>query len=118
MTALDLAAPVEELARQLIDIPSVRGGESARADAVHAALVALPHLEVVRDGDAVVARTALGAGERVIVAGHLDTVPINKNVPATWADEGTTLVGRGAVDMKGGLAVMLSLAAALDAPAR
>jgi succinyl-diaminopimelate desuccinylase len=118
MTSLDLAAPVEELACALIDIPSVSGGESAIANAVEAALRACAHLEVTRDGDAVVARTTLGRAERVIVAGHLDTVPIAANVPAQWDDAGATLVGRGAVDMKAGVAVALSLAATLTAPSR
>ena len=117
--ALDLTAPVERLAAQLIDVPSVSGGEHAIADAVEAALAAqAPHLRVTRDGDALVARTETGASERVIVAGHLDTVPIKDNVPSRWEDDGATLVGRGSVDMKAGVAVMLSLAAQLDAPGR
>ncbi|MFW2513951.1 succinyl-diaminopimelate desuccinylase [Demequina sp. SO4-13] len=118
MPVLDLSAPVEELARLLIDIPSVSGGEHAIADAVEAALGALPHLTVTRDGDALIARTETGAAERVLIAGHLDTVPIKDNVPAQWRDDGATLWGRGSVDMKAGVAVMLSLAAALERPTR
>jgi succinyl-diaminopimelate desuccinylase len=118
MTALDLGAPVAELARALVDIPSVSGDERAIADAVEAALAPLAHVEVTRLGDAVVARTTLGRAERVILAGHLDTVPIKNNVPATWADGGATLVGRGSVDMKAGVAVLLSLAARLTSPSR
>ncbi|MFN3867320.1 MAG: M20/M25/M40 family metallo-hydrolase, partial [Demequina sp.] len=118
MPDLDLHLPVEELARLLVDIPSVSGGEHAIADAVEAALAALPHLSVVRDGDALIARTETGAAERVIIAGHLDTVPIKDNVPAQWRDDGATLWGRGSVDMKAGVAVMLSLAAALERPMR
>ncbi len=118
MIALDLTTPVEHLARQLVDIPSVSGGEHAIADAVEAALRPLNHLEVTRDGDAIVARTLTGRAERVILAGHLDTVPIAGNVPSQWADAGQTLVGRGTVDMKAGVAVMLSLAAELAAPSR
>lgn len=118
MTDLDLGAPVEELTRALVDVASVSGGEGPLADAVERALRALPHLEVVRDGDAVMARTTLGRDARVIVAGHLDTVPIAGNVPAQWDDAGATLVGRGTVDMKGGVAVALSLAAELTAPVR
>lgn len=118
MTALDVTAPVAELARALVDIPSVSGDERAIADAVEAALSAHPHLEVTRLGDAVVARTTLGRSERVILAGHLDTVPIKDNVPATWADDGATLVGRGSVDMKAGVAVQLALAARLTEPSR
>ena len=113
---LDSHAPVAELARHLIDIPSVSGDEAAIADAVEAALRRAPHLEVARDGNAVVARTRLGRERRVIIAGHLDTVPIKGNVPARWSDDGSELIGRGAVDMKAGVAVMLSLAADLTAP--
>ncbi|WP_062530941.1 succinyl-diaminopimelate desuccinylase [Demequina rhizosphaerae] len=117
MTHLDLAAPVEELAKALVDIPSVSGNEDRIADAVEAALVPLAHLEVIRLGNAIVARTHLGRDERVVIAGHLDTVPIKGNVPGEWSPEGD-LVGRGSVDMKAGVAVQLSLAAALDAPTR
>ncbi len=118
MPDLDLTVPVEQLARVLVDIPSVSGGEHAIASAVEAALAGLPHLAVTRDGEAIIARTDTGAAERVIIAGHLDTVPIKDNVPGEWRDDGATLWGRGAVDMKAGVAVMLSLAATLDRPMR
>lgn len=118
MTTLDLHAPVDHLTRQLIDIPSVSGGEAAIADAVEQVLLGCPHLEVTRDGDAVVARTMLGLAERVIIAGHLDTVPIKQNVPSVMTGDGLGIIGRGATDMKGGVAVMLSLAAELTAPTR
>jgi succinyl-diaminopimelate desuccinylase len=82
------------------------------------AVRALGHLEVTRDGDAVVARTQLGRPERVVLAGHLDTVPLaaTPNLP-TWT-EGDRLYGRGTCDMKGGVAVQLALAATLREPAR
>lgn len=115
---LDLNAPVEDLARALVDIPSVSGDETAIADQIEAALSALPHLEVTRLGDAVIARTNLGRSERVILAGHIDTVPIADNVPATISADGRELIGRGAVDMKAGDAVFLSLAASLTEPKR
>ncbi|MPV38877.1 succinyl-diaminopimelate desuccinylase [Georgenia subflava] len=119
-TLPDLAtADVVDLAAAVCDIASVSGGETALADAVAVALAAHAHLEVLRDGDAVVARTSLGRERRVVVAGHIDTVPIKGNVP-TWravADDGTEeLWGRGTVDMKGGVAVALHLAAALTEP--
>lgn len=117
MTHLDLAVPVELLAKALVDIPSVSGNEDRIADAVEAALTPLAHLEVTRLGNAIVARTHLGRPERVVIAGHLDTVPIKGNVPSEWSADGD-LVGRGAVDMKAGVAVQLSLAAALTAPTR
>lgn len=116
--ALDLTADVVALTRALCDVPSVSGDEGPLADAVHTALAALPHLEVVRDGDTVVARTRLGRPARVVVAGHLDTVPIADNVPSRLVGEGThaELWGRGTVDMKAGVAVALSLAAELTEP--
>lgn len=118
MTFLDLHAPANDLTRQLIDIPSVSGGEAAIADAVEAALAKCGHLEITRDGDAIVARTTLGRAERVIIAGHLDTVPIKNNVPSSRTRDGLGIIGRGATDMKGGVAVMLSLAAELVEPTR
>ena len=85
------------------------------ADAVEAALGLCPWLTVERVGDNVVARTVLGRDRRVLLAGHLDTVP-----PAEGNDEprvvDDTLFGVGAVDMKGGLAVFLHLAGVLDSP--
>lgn len=111
-------APVEDLARALIDIPSVSGDERAIADAVETVLRGCPHLDVVRLGDAVVARTTLGRSERVIVAGHLDTVPIKDNLPSRLSADGREIIGRGAVDMKGGVAVQLQLAVELASPRR
>ena len=113
---LDLDRPVDQLLRDVCDIESVSGNESALADAVEAALRPYPHLEVLRDGDAVVARTAAADAGRVVVAGHLDTVPLAGNLPTTLAAD--VLHGRGTVDMKGGVAVALRLAAHLPAPAR
>ncbi|MHA7143173.1 succinyl-diaminopimelate desuccinylase [Arthrobacter sp. TmT3-37] len=119
---LDLASDVAQLTARLIDVESVSGNEAGIADAVERALRPLQHLEVVRDGDCVLARTRLGRAERVILAGHLDTVPLpttagsRGTVPSTW--DGDVLFGRGATDMKGGVAVQLALAAALTAPSR
>jgi len=111
---LDLSTDVVDITRQLVDIESVSGDEKALADAVEAALAAFPHLEVTRDADAIVARTTLGRDRRVVIAGHLDTVPVNDNLPSRL--EGDVLWGRGTVDMKGGDAVMLKLAAELPEP--
>ncbi len=115
---LDLAQDPVDLTQVLCDIESVSGHERALADAVEHALRALPHLTVARFGDAVVARTQLGRGERVVLAGHLDTVPLaaEPNLP-TWY-EGDLLYGRGTCDMKGGVAVQLALAARLAEPSR
>jgi succinyl-diaminopimelate desuccinylase len=114
MVDLDLTGDVVALTRALCDIPSVSGDETRLADAVERALREFPHLEVLRDGDAVVARTALGRPTRVVLAGHLDTVPIANNLPVV--EDGDVLRGRGTVDMKAGVAVMLQLAAGLTAP--
>jgi succinyl-diaminopimelate desuccinylase len=114
MTTLDLTGDVVDLTRTICDIPSVSGDEKALADAVESALRALPHLEVLRDGDAVVARTGLGRDTRVVIAGHLDTVPIADNLPVVT--DGDILRGRGTVDMKAGVAVALHLAATLPSP--
>lgn len=120
MPAIDLHAPVDGLTAALCDIPSVSGSEGVLADAVEAALRAEPHLSVHRDGHAVVARTSLGRSERVVLAGHLDTVPVAGNLPVRWEGEGAgrTLWGRGTVDMKGGVAVALHAAVAVADPTR
>ena len=114
--ALDLTNDVVELTRALVDIESVSHHEGPIADAVEAALRALPHLEVERFADTIVARTNLGRPERVVIAGHLDTVPLNENLPSTQDDE--FLHGLGTCDMKGGDAVMLRLAATVPEPVR
>lgn len=116
MQLTNLTDPVE-LTRQMIDIPSVSGDEGPLADAVEAALLdagfgSVPSLEILRDGDAVCVRTCLGLDQRVILAGHLDTVPIADNVPGRFEerDGATVLWGRGSVDMLGGCAAALALA--------
>ena len=105
------------LTRQMIDIPSVSGEEGPLADAVEAALRgagfgSVDTLEILRDGDAVCARTHLGLPQRVVLAGHLDTVPIAENVPGRLeVRDGVEVVwGRGSVDMLGGCAAALALA--------
>lgn len=117
---LDLTGDVVALTRTLCDIPSVSGDERAIADAVEAALRPLGHLSVSRHGDTVVARTETGRTERVVVAGHLDTVPIAGNLPTeTRTEDGREVLwGRGTVDMKAGVAVQLACAARLVAPRR
>ena len=112
---LDLAQDPVSLTAALVDVASVSGEERQLADLVHDALRALPHLTVERDGDAVVARTQLGRGRRVLLAGHLDTVPLADNVPSRR--DGDRLYGCGTSDMKSGDAVLLHLAATLPEPA-
>lgn len=113
---LDLSADIVDLTRAIVDVPSESLQEAELADAVEAALRACAHLDVVRDGHTIVARTDLGRSERVVIAGHLDTVPENGNMPSRL--EGDTLFGLGTCDMKGGVAIALSLAAELVEPVR
>jgi succinyl-diaminopimelate desuccinylase len=115
---LDLASDVLALTRALVDTPSVSGDEAPLADAVEAALRNLGGLEVERVGDAVLARTNLGRPTRVVLAGHLDTVPIAGNVPSDLqeVDGVQRLYGCGTSDMKSGDAVMLRLAGRFGVP--
>ncbi|MFE0463935.1 succinyl-diaminopimelate desuccinylase [Kitasatospora sp. NPDC058965] len=115
-TDLDLSLDGGALTAQLVDFPSESGDERPLADAVERALRALPHLRVDRMGNNIVARTELGRAERVLLAGHLDTVPIADNVPSRV--EGDRLYGCGSSDMKSGVAVQLRLAATLPEPNR
>lgn len=118
MPTLDLTASSADITRAICDIPSVSDDERALADAIEAAIAPLPHLEVHRDGDTIVARTRLGRAHRVVIAGHIDTVPINANVPTrdVVIDGVLYIRGRGTVDMKAGVAVQLKLAAELTDP--
>ncbi|MGW5158276.1 succinyl-diaminopimelate desuccinylase [Nonomuraea wenchangensis] len=113
---LDLTQDVRALTAAIVDIESVSGAERALADAVERALAALPYLKVERSGETVVARTELGRAERVLIAGHLDTVPVAGNLPSRV--EGDLLYGCGTSDMKAGVAVALRLAATVPAPNR
>ena len=120
MTSLSLNtdADVVELTRQICDIESVSGNEKALADAIEAALRGVDHLEVIRDGDAIVARTNLGRAKRVVIAGHIDTVPVADNLPVKFLqfEREQVLWGRGTVDMKAGVAVQLKLATTIKEP--
>jgi succinyl-diaminopimelate desuccinylase len=100
---------------ELVAIPSLSHAEQVLADLVEARLRACPWLETTRLGDNVVARTDLGRSQRLVLAGHLDTVTPNHNEEPKV--DGDTLWGIGAADMKGGLAVMLDLAVASPTPA-
>lgn len=115
MTGPPAAGRLLDLAAALVAIPSVSRAESALADEVQARLDGHGGLHVERSGDSVVARTELGRERRLVLAGHLDTVP-------PFDERGSRLVGGvlwglGAVDMKGGLAVLLDLAATVPEPA-
>lgn len=112
---LNLQKDVVELTRNICDIESVSGNERELADAIEQALSAYSHLEVIRDGDAIVARTNFGRPKRIVIAGHIDTVPVADNLPTKMLsmEREQVLFGRGVVDMKAGVAVQLKLAAEL-----
>jgi len=113
---LDLGQDVVALTAALVDIESVSRNEAPIADAIEHALRELDHLEVTRLGNSLVARTHLARAERVVIAGHVDTVPLNANLPSR--NDGTVLHGLGSCDMKGGVAVALKLAAGVPEPDR
>ncbi|MFW0786663.1 succinyl-diaminopimelate desuccinylase [Gordonia sp. CPCC 206044] len=119
--ALDLHTDPVDLTAALVDVESESRHESAIADAVEAALrTQTTGFEVLRHGNRVLARTDRGRASRVILAGHLDTVPVAGNLPHrrdTDPEEGDVLRGCGTVDMKSGDAVFLHLAATMAEPA-
>ena len=131
---MDLNVGVVELTSALVDFPSVSRSEGPLADEVESALKNYPHLEVLRDGNTVLARTNFGRNERVVIAGHLDTVPSSGNDRALLISKGGSvpvadvdgnmkatedrLYGLGSCDMKGGVAVSLLLAATETNPSR
>ncbi|MEL0261708.1 MAG: M20/M25/M40 family metallo-hydrolase, partial [Aquiluna sp.] len=117
MPKLDLSKSLVELTIDICNIESVSGNEQALADAIEAELRQHSHLEVIRNQDAVIAKTNLGK-DRVVIAGHIDTVPVAGNLPAELHhfEREQTIVGRGTVDMKAGIAVMLKLAKELTEP--
>ena len=115
---LDLKSDVVDLTRVICDIESVSGNEKELADSIESALKQYSHLEIIRDGDAIIAKTNLGRDKRVVIAGHIDTVPIADNLPTKLVslERSHVLFGRGTVDMKAGVAVQLKLAAELTEP--
>ena len=113
--SLDLHGDPVALTAALVDIPSESRGEQRIADEIEAALRAqTTGFEIVRNADAVLARTDLGRPSRVLLAGHIDTVPAADNLPSRLADG--VLHGCGTSDMKSGDAVFLHLAATIADP--
>ncbi|ALC05510.1 Succinyl-diaminopimelate desuccinylase [Corynebacterium deserti GIMN1.010] len=112
-STLDLLGDPVLLTQRLVDIPSPSGEEKQIADEIEAALRALnlPGVEVLRFNNNVLARTNRGLDSRVMLAGHIDTVPIADNVPSRMEDG--IMYGCGTVDMKSGLAVYLHTFATL-----
>ncbi|WP_129895825.1 succinyl-diaminopimelate desuccinylase [Bifidobacterium pseudolongum] len=122
---------LDSLLGQIMAVYSVSDAEGPLTDRVERFLKRYPHLQVHRDGDTIVASTDLGCKNRVILAGHLDTVPVLDNFPPKWLAPGDPLIdkdvaemypgtpvmwGRGATDMKASDAVLLYLAATLTDP--
>ncbi|MDT4922200.1 MAG: succinyl-diaminopimelate desuccinylase [Pseudonocardiales bacterium] len=105
---LDLTTDAATLTAALVDVPSVSGDEAQLAGLVESAVLGSGALDVQREGNVVTARTDRGLDRRVVLAGHLDTVPIAGNVPSRRADG--VIHGCGTTDMKSGVAVMLRLA--------
>lgn len=114
--AIDLSLGIVELTADLVDIESVSGNEQTITDAIEVALEHVEWLELWRHQHSLVARTDLDRAERVVIAGHVDTVPVNANLPSR--NEGDRLYGLGSCDMKGGVAVALTLASQLAEPNR
>jgi len=118
MSALDPTQTLVELTMAICDIESVSSNEAKLADEIEQVLTKSPHLSITRDGNAIVARTNLNRDTRVIIAGHIDTVPVADNLPTKLHhfEREQVIFGRGTVDMKGGIAVMLKLAVELQQP--
>ncbi len=103
------------LTAELVDIPSVSRNEAAITAWIEGELSVVPGLELTRIGDNLVARTNLGRAQRILLAGHTDTVPVNDNAQARL--DGSRLYGLGTTDMKSGIAVMLEAARTITEPA-
>jgi succinyl-diaminopimelate desuccinylase len=106
------------LTAALVAVPSESHHEAELAGIVRERLQArAPSLVLDTVGASVIVRTQLGRDRRVVLGGHLDTVPANGNERPRI--DGDVLHGLGSADMKGGLAVLLRLAEELEAdPAR
>ena len=117
--ALDPTGDIITLLGALVDIRSESLAEGDIADALEAALTGVEHLTVERDGNSVVARTQFGL-DRVLICGHIDTVPEADNLPhfVETVEGEERLVGLGSCDMKGGVAVAVALAAQVSEPTR
>jgi succinyl-diaminopimelate desuccinylase len=101
---------------ELVAVASESHHERELTDRIERELRArAPWLALDRIGENLVARTRLGRGQRIVLAGHTDTVPINENHPGRI--EGDVLWGCGSSDMKSGLTVMLELACTVAEPA-
>src|SRR2546426_3199421 len=121
-----------DLLETLINIPSETGHEAALADWLTERLGVIPYGDFLRSGNSLMWRTLPGDGARagshesgaspaakpnagrplLVLAGHLDTVPANRNERARRVDG--RIHGVGSSDMKAGDAVMLRLIESLE----
>ncbi len=97
-----------KLTLDLVNISSVSKDEKSIADSIETALEEYSHLKLTRVNNSLVAQTNFGNKQRVVIAGHIDTVPANNNFPGQINNSEVT--GLGSVDMKSGIAVALKLA--------
>jgi succinyl-diaminopimelate desuccinylase len=106
----DPAARLAADAMALVEIASESRDEAAILDAIRPRLAGAPGLRLVDDRDAVLAALPIRRPDvpLVLLAGHVDTVPVAGG--RTPALDAGVVHGRGAADMKGGVAVMLALA--------
>ena len=98
-----------KLTLDLVNISSVSKDEKSIADSIEESLQELSHLKLTRVNNSLVAQTNFGNKQRLVIAGHIDTVPANNNFPGKMNT--SEIVGLGSVDMKSGIAVALKLAA-------
>jgi succinyl-diaminopimelate desuccinylase len=99
--------PIPRLADRtlaLVDIPSVSRSEAPLLEYIRSQVP----LEAVYDDGETVLYARRDGRPLVLLAGHTDTVPAQGNLPGRLED--SAVVGLGASDMKGGLAVMIELA--------
>lgn len=124
---LNLRADVADITEQLVNVPSISGDEATLADAIQVELANCDWLEVNRIANTVIAKTNFGLPMRVVLAGHLDTVPGANNTTAMRISAGGELptgevvaeeviFGLGSCDMKAGVAVVLKTAVTLRDP--
>ena len=97
-----------KLTLDLVNISSVSKDEKSIADSIEEALKKCNHLKLTRVNNSLVVQTSFGNKQRVVIAGHIDTVPANNNFPGKINN--SEVVGLGSVDMKSGIAVALKLA--------
>jgi succinyl-diaminopimelate desuccinylase len=105
-SATEIASRLAARTLELVDIPSESHAEAALAEHV-ARVLREGGAEVVELGDSCVLAYPRETRPRVLLAGHLDTVPAQDNLPGRIAED--RVHGLGASDMQGALAVMMEL---------